>query len=259
MFHHNLSIMLRSVKVFLALFALMLSSDSFSQIQMSYDEFRNWVQSKSPAGFSATDFNDESGSYSAMLVKGTRLVTISLNDVEQLDDDLRPLKSTGKPVEYERNGHRCVFSGGEVKVLYVQLLAINATVMLGSMDPKITRADLEKMTDDMDINSLKPLVTSANSWPAEIPAALRLDADLISVEKLEASTEGYLYEYHVLVKNNEKLVPAIRKVASECGGDISMTQYQNFTMLCGVADTMEGLREMEANEPILFVYYKGAK
>lgn len=248
--------MLRSLKVILTLLVLTTGFTSYSQIQMSFDEFRNWLQSKKPAGYSATDFNDENGSYSAMLVKGTRLVSISLSDVEQLDDDLRPLKSTGKPVEYERNGHRCVFSGGEVKVLYVQLLAINATVMLGSMDPKITRAELEKMTDDLGVDYLKPVVSSANSWPAEIPAALRLDADLISVKKMEASTEGYLYEYHVLIKNNEKLVPAIRKVISECGGDISMTQYQNFTMLCGVTDTMEGLREMEANEPILFVYYK---
>lgn len=251
--------MLKSLKLLLAFSVFMIANSAFSQIQMSYEEFRNWLQTKSPAGYSATDFNDESGSYSAMLVKGNQLVTISLNDVEQLDDDLTPLRSTGKPVQYERNGHRCVFSGGEVKVLYVQLLAINATVILGSMDPKITRPELEKMADALDIDNLKPVITTANSWPAEIPAALRLDADVISVEKQEASTEGYLYEYHVMVKNNEKLVPAIRKVISECGGDISMTQFQNFTMLCGMADTMEGLKQMEASEPILFVYYKAAK
>jgi len=250
--------MLKSFKVLLVFVALLLANDSFSQIQMSFDEFRNWIRSKTPSGYSASDFNDESGSYSAMLVKGTRLVTISLNDVEQLEDDLTPLKSTGKPVEYERNGNRCVYSGGEVNVLYIQLLPINATFILGSMDPKMTRAELEKLADALDIYNLKPVVTTGNSWPAEIPANLRLDADLISVEKKAASTEGYAYEYHVMVKNNEKLVPAIRKVVSVCGGDISMIQHQNFTMLCGVADTMEGLKAMKANEPILFVYYKSA-
>jgi len=75
---------------------------------------------------------------------------------------------------------------------------------------------------------------------------------------MEASTEGYAYEYQVKVKNNEKLVPAIRKVVSVCGGDISMIQCQNFTMLCGMTDTMEGLKTLKPNEPVFFVYYKSA-
>lgn len=248
--------MLKLNRVFLALLTTMLSTSSYSQIQMSFDEFQAWLQSASHSGFQTTDFNNEGASYSAMMIKGKILVTISLYDAGQPDDDLAPLKSTGNPVEYERNGHRCIYSGGDVNVLHIQLLPINATLILGSMDPGMSRTELEKLADALNINDLKPVVTSANSWPAEIPPNLRLDADLISVEKKEASTEGYAYEYHVKVKNNEKLVPAIQKVVSDCGGDISMIQCRNFTMLCGMTDTMEGLKALKANEPVFFVYYK---
>jgi len=88
---------------------------------------------------------------------------------------------------------------------------------------------------------------------------MRLEADLISVEKLEATTEGYQYEYHVRVKNNDLLIPAIRKVTSTCGGDISMIEHKNFTLICGDTDSIEGLKSMKTEQSILFIYYKSSR
>jgi len=146
--------MFKSQRLLFTVFAILLATASYSQIQMTFDEFRNWLQTKAPSGYSVSDFNDEGSSYSAMLVKGSLLVTVSLNDVEQLDDDLRPLKSTGKPVEYSRNGNRYVFSQGEISVLYIQILTINGTLILGTTNPKMTRADLELLADDLGIANL---------------------------------------------------------------------------------------------------------
>lgn len=243
----------------LILIAVLFSSSAFSQIQLSFSEFTNWIQQKAPSGYSATDFNDETGSYSAMLVKGDILVTVSLNDIQQLDDDLRPLKSTSKTVEYERNGIRSLYAEGSVRILYLQLPTINATLILGTGNPNIKKAELEKISDALGVVNIKPVKSVANSWPAEIPLQLRLETDLISIQKMEASTEGYAYEYHVKVKNDQNLIPAINKVTNTCGGDISMTNYKNFTLICGDTDSMEGLRSIKLGETVVFIYYKSEK
>lgn len=250
---------MKTIRQVLILIALLFSTTAFSQIQLSFIEFKNWIQQKAPTGYTATDFNDETGSYSAMLVKGDILVTVSLNDIQQLDDDLRPLRSTSKPIEYERNGIRSLYAEGSVRMLYLQLPSINATLILGTANANLKKADLEKISDALGASNIQPVKSASNSWPSEIPSQLRLETDLISIQKMEASTEGYEYEYHVKVKNDKNLIPAINKVTNVCGGDLSMTKFKNFTLICADTDSMDGLQSIKAGETVVFIYYKSIK
>jgi hypothetical protein len=136
----------------------------------------------------------------------------------------------------------------------VELIALNACLTVTAKKP-LDQSLLDKITESLTLTSWKS--PEGITWPAEIPANQRIQGMIRSIEKQEASTEGYAYEYHVVAAWNKTLVESVEKILTQYSGGLDVTNMGTFTFICSSTDSFDFLKTgFKEGEEVQFIYYR---
>lgn len=239
-------------KLLLVLVAfLVLCSSSFAKQSLDFKDFDAWMKNVKLPGYSLLSTEIDDSEYTAMFANGSKMLQIRLGDAKHFDE-----KYPGMEAPYTRNGIQLKYLNfQEMCGMYANLPQFNASMYLGGTE-KLSKAELEKLIDALKISSVKPSAANSVGVPAEIPTDERLEGTVASVEKKEASTDGYQYEYHVKYRKSKELASNLRKLCSKWKGSIDACTMKQFTLICGETDSIDSLEAMADGTEVNFIYYK---
>ena len=223
---------------------------------ISSDDFQANIKNKAPLGYANVSIEIDDDSYVAMYKKASDFLFVRLYKLDHFNQHKTFSKnSTQLSGIYQlENCNAVYFQKDGVSILYLELLAINASVEVSAKKP-LSKTDMEKIIAELGVITWKN--SNKASWPSEITIAQQLEGVLISIEKQNPSTDGYIYEYHVKVQYSQKLVQSVERILAKYGGSIDAVDMEKFTFICASTDSMNALKkEFKEGEIIDFIYYR---
>ena len=114
---------------------------------------------------------------------------------------------------------------------------------------------MEKIIAELGIIKWKN--SNKANWPSEISIAQQIEGVVISIEKKDPSTDGYIYEYYVKVQYSQKVVQSVERILAKYGGSIDAVDMDKFTFICASTDSIDALKkEFKDGSEVNFIYYK---
>jgi len=227
-----------------------------SSFLISSDEFQANTKTKTPLGYSNVSIEIDENEFTAMYKKASDFVILRLFNLEHFNQHKTFSKnSTQHSGIYQlENCNAVYFQKDGVAVLYLELLALNASIELTAKKP-LSKAEMENILAIIGVVNWKN--TNKATWPAEISLAQQIEGVIISIEKKDPSTDGYIYEYHVKVQYSQKLVQSVERILAKYGGSIDAIDMDRFSFICASTDSMEMLKTgFKEGEEISFIYYR---
>ena len=252
LFLNKFVIKMKKLLVFFLLFSFSLFAENLRTI--SFAEFDSLVKKFKFENFTFLESEESESYYHAAFVDMKTKNSLFIN-VYNFSDFTDPLSPNGKvdnlkEFEYKSNKAK-YFTFNNSSLMRILAMNINSSIEI-VMTPIAPKESFEKI---LDLTNLLNFNQQANAYPAEIPAEVQIDGQIKSIEKLEASTEGYKYEYHISIVKSERMVKSLKKILKQTSSSIDMIDYKNVTVLCGITDSMAELEKMRDGDIINFVYY----
>lgn len=223
---------------------------------ISSDDFKANTKTKAPLGYANVSIEIDDDSFVAMYKKASDFLFVRLYTLDHFNQHKTFSKnSTQHTGIYQlENCNAVYFQKDGVSILYLELLTINASVEVSAKKP-LSKTDMEKIIAELGV--VKWGNSNKAAWPNEISASQQIDGVLISIEKQNPSTDGYIYEYHVKVQYSQKLVQSVERILAKYGGNIDVVNMDKFTFICASTDSMDALKkEFKEGEIIDFIYYR---
>lgn len=223
---------------------------------ISSDDFQANTKTKAPLGYTNVSTEIGEDEYMTMYKKSSDFVILRLFNLDHFNQHKTFSKnSTQLSGIYQfENCNAVYFQKDGVSMLYLELLSLNASIELTSKKP-LSKTDMEKIITELGV--VKWGNSNKAAWPNEISASQQIDGVIISIEKQNPSTDGYIYEYHVKVQYSQKLVQSVERILAKYGGNIDVVNMDKFTFICASTDSMDALKkEFKDGEIIDFIYYR---
>lgn len=220
------------------------------------DDFQANTKGKSPLGYANVSIEIGEDEFMAMYKKASDFVILRLFNLEHFNQHKTFSKnSTQHSGIYQlENCNAVYFQKDGVSILYLELLGINGSVELTAKKP-LSKADMEKIIADLGVVKWKN--SNKANWPSEITVDQQLEGVIISIEKKDPSTDGYIYEYHVKMQYSQKVVQSVERILAKYGGSIDAIDMDKFTFICASTDSMDALKKnFREGEMIDFIYYR---
>lgn len=224
------------------------------KFMMTSAEFENNMKSKSPLGYTYGDVEIGENEYVATFQKNSDFILVRLKDLRYFSQYKTFSKTATQNSGLYQYQHcnAAYFQSMGISMLYLELFPINGSIEISAKKP-LSKAEMEKIVDELDLAKWE----NTTHWPTEITSDNQLDGVLLSVEKKEASTEGFAYEYHVKIQYSQKLIQSVERIIAKYGGEIDLVRMGNFIFICAVADNMESLKKgFKEGESVDFIYYR---
>lgn len=217
-------------------------------------EFETNMKTKSPLGYTYGDVEIGENEFVATFQKNSDFIIVRLKDLRffsQYKTFSKTATQNSGLYQYQ-NCNVAYFQSMGVSMLYLELFPINGAIEISAKKP-LSKAEMEKIVDELALAKWE----NATRWPTEITPENQLDGVLLSVEKKEASTEGFAYEYHVKVQYSQKLIASVERIIAKYGGGLDVINMDKFTFICSVTDSMDSLKkDFKEGVEIEFVYYR---
>lgn len=234
-------------------------SIGFAQAQkpkfmMTSAEFESNMKTKSPLGYAYGGVEIGENEFVATFQKNSDFILVRLKDLRYFSQykTFSKTATQNSGLYQYQNCNVANFQSMGLSMLYLELLPINGSIEISAKKP-LSKAEMEKIVDELGVAKWE----NTTHWPSEITSDNQLDGVLLSLEKKEASTEGFAYEYHVKVQYSQKLIASVERIIAKYGGGIDLVRMGNFIFICGVADTMESLKKgFKEGESVEFIYYR---
>jgi hypothetical protein len=223
---------------------------------ISSDDFQANTKGKSPLGYTNVSTEIGEDEYMTMYKKASDFVILRLFNLEHFNQHKTFSKnSTQNSGIYQlENCNAVYFQKDGVSILFLELLAINASVEL-SAKKILSKTDMEKIITELGV--VKWGNSNKANWPSEITVPQQIEGVIISIEKKDPSTDGYIYEYHIKVQYSQKLIQSIDRILAKYGGGIDLVNMDKFTFICASTDSMDALKkEFKEGSEVNFIYYK---
>ena len=223
---------------------------------VSSNDFQTNTKLKSPLGYANVSIEINDNEFVAMYKKASDFVILRLYDIDHFNQYKTFSKGSTQlsgVYQYE-NCNAVYFQKDGVSILYLELLAINGSIELTAKKP-LSKAEMEKVIAELGVVKW----SSANkvAWPSEISAAQQIDGVMLSIEKRDPSTDGYIYEYHVKMQYSQKVVQSVERILAKYGGSIDAINMDKFTFICASTDSMDAFKkEFKEGTEIDFIYYR---
>lgn len=237
----------------LLVIALVLASfaASFAETAIGFEGFQSWMRRVSVPGYSYGATEKDGNEFTAMFTSGSKILQIRFGESKLFNE-----KAEGMEAPYTRNGLKLKYINNKlISGIYADVPELKASLFIASSE-NTSKSEYEKIIDALKISSVKPSAANSVGMPAEIPTDERLEGSVASVEKKEASTEGYRYEYHVKYRKSKDLASSLRKLCSKWKGSIDVCTMKQFTLVCGETDSIDALEAMADGTEVNFIYYK---
>lgn len=221
---------------------------------ISFAEFDSKVKNIKFDNFTFLESEESESYYQAAFVDMKTKKSLFIN-VYNFSDFTDPLSPTGKVEnlkEYEYKSNKTkYFTFNNNSLLRILAMNINSSIeiIISSIVEK------EKLEKFLDLTDLLNFNQQSSAFPAEIPSELHIDAQIKSIEKMDASTDGYKYEYHITFVKSERLIKSINKILKQTSSGIDLINFKNVTLICGMTDSMEELEKMRDGDIVNFIYY----
>jgi hypothetical protein len=207
-------------------------------------------------GYTNVSIEIDENEYMAMYKKASDFVILRLFDLNHFNQHKTFSKGSAQlsgVYQYE-NCNAVYFQKDGVAVLYLELLAINASIELTAKKP-LSKVEMENILAVIDVVNWKS--SNKATWPSEISAAQQIEGVILSIEKRDPSTDGYAYEYHVKMQYSQKLVQSVERILAKYGGSIDAIDMDKFTFICASTDSMETLKTgFKEGAEVNFIYYR---
>jgi hypothetical protein len=223
---------------------------------ISSDDFQANTKGKSPLGYANVSLEIGEDEFMAMYKKASDFVILRLFNLEHFNQHKTFSKnSTQHSGIYQlENCNAVYFQKDGVSILYLELLGINASVEVSAKKP-LSKIDMEKIIAELGVIKWKN--SNKANWPSEISVAQQIEGVIMSIEKKDPSTDGFIYEYHVKVQYSQKLIQSIEHILAKYGGGIDLVNMDKFTFICASTDSMDALKkEFKEGSEVNFIYYK---
>ncbi len=223
---------------------------------ISSGEFQANTKTKAPLGYANVSTEIDESEYMTMYKKSSDFVILRLFDLDHFNQHKIFSKGSSQHsgvYQYE-NCNAVYFQKDGVSILYLELLAINGSIELTAKKP-LSKAEMAKVIAELGVVKW----SSANkvAWPSEISAAQQIDGVMLSIEKRDPSTDGYIYEYHVKMQYSQKVVQSVERILAKYGGSIDAINMDKFTFICASTDSMDAFKkEFKEGTEIDFIYYR---
>lgn len=227
-----------------------------SPFLISKADFEIAAKSKTPMGYANVSIEMGADEYTAMYKKSADFVVLRMLNLNSFSQHKTFSKnSTQHTGIYQlENCNAVYFQKDGVSILYLELLGINASIELTAKKP-LSKVEMEQIIADLGVTKWGS--TNKMAWPAEISAAQQLDGVILSIEKQDPSTEGFIYEYHVKAQYSQKLVQSVERILAKYGGGIDLVNMDKFTFICSSTDSMEAFKkEFKEGAEVDFIYYR---
>jgi hypothetical protein len=227
-----------------------------SSFLISSDDFQTYTKSKAPLGYTNANIEINENEFVSMYRKASDFVILRLFEINHFNQYKTFSKSSTQlsGVYQYGNCNAVYFQKDGVSVLYLELLAINASIELTAKKP-LSKAEMEKIIAELGVTKWGN--SNKVAWPAEISATQQIDGVLLSLEKKDSSTDGYIYEYHVKVQFSQKLVQSVERILAKYGGSIDSIDMDKFSFICASTDSMEMLKTgFKEGVEVDFIYYR---
>ncbi len=250
---------MKLIKKSLIITLIITTNSIFAQTEklITFDDFKTWMSSINFDGHQyvteGTAIDERSFVAYFANLKDQSVIQVQASDVSS--DFERIAGNTAKIYQYKGYKTALNNASGMATAISLDVKPLNLWFTIGVMGSK-NQAYMESLVDKSKILTIKPSKMENNiQWPQDINADERLLADIKSIKKETASTDGYKYEYHVRVIKNEKLLPAIDKIVAQFGGDLTLVNMANKDFICSSTDSYEALKTMKDGEVVNFIYY----
>lgn len=223
---------------------------------LTSDDFQIKTKAKAPLGYANVSIEINENEFVAMYKKASDFIILRLFDLDHFSQHKTFSKnSTQHTGIYQlENCNAVYFQKDGVSILYLELLGINGSVELTAKKP-LSKVEMEKIIADLNVVNWSSSTKVA--WPSEISAAQQVDGVMLSIEKKDPSTEGYVYEYHVKVQYSQKLVQSVERILAKYGGSIDAIDMDKFTFICASTDSMDTLKKgFKEGVEVDFIYYR---
>lgn len=235
--------------------------------KIKFSTFQTWAQSQNIAGYSYAESAQEGDAeygeevtYRAEYKSQDGGMAVNLASLASFSSYTMMTKKEGAEI-FKINNYDAVYIPMEAQYssafFVVKIPEIFATVTIMAM-PLKSKTEMETIFKSLKISDLIGTSTEQTAaWADEIPQDARINADIISINKKNASTDGVAYEYEVKVVMNDKLVKELERIMSKYNGSLTITNADNFMIVCADAESIEDLKNYKKNgDPVSFIYYK---
>jgi len=236
--------------------SVILTQAQNNSILLTPDEFESRMQAARPGGYGFGGIELDENELSALFFKGEDVINIRIMGLSHFGDYVVfSKKAQKKSGEYSlQNCRAYYFSDAEYSTLYLELIPQNACLTLTAKKP-LDQNSCDKLVESLNLGNWK--APAGINWPAEILPAQRIQGMIRSIEKQDASTEGYAYEYHVVVSWNKTLVESVGKILTQYNGGLDVTDMDKFTFICSSTDSFDFLKTgFREGEEVRFIYYR---
>lgn len=223
---------------------------------ISSDDFKANIKNKAPLGYANVNIEIDEDAFVSMYKKASDFLFLRLYNLDHFNQHKTFSKnSTQHSGIYQlENCNAVYFQKDGVSILYLELMDINASVEVSAKKP-LSKTDMEKIIAELGVVKWKN--SNKANWPSEITVAQQLEGVIISIEKKDPSTDGYIYEYHVKMQYSQKVVQSVERILAKYGGSIDAIDMDKFTFICASTDSMDALKKnFREGEMIDFIYYR---
>jgi hypothetical protein len=223
---------------------------------ISSDDFQSNTKGKTLLGFANVSSEIGEDEFMAMYKKASDFVILRLFNLDHFNQHKTFSKnSTQHSGIYQlENCNAVYFQKDGVAVFYLELLGLNASIELTAKKP-LSKIDMEKIIAELGVVKWKN--SNKANWPSEISVAQQIEGVIMSIEKKDPSTDGYIYEYHVKVQYSQKLIQSIERILAKYGGSIDLVNMDKFTFICASTDSMDAFKkEFKEGAEVDFIYYR---
>lgn len=223
---------------------------------ISSDDFQANTKTKAPLGYANVSTEIGESEYMTMYKKSSDFVILRLFDLDHFNQHKTFSKnSTQHTGIYQlENCNAVYFQKDGVSILYLELLGINGSIELTAKKP-LSKAEMENILAVIGVVNWKS--SNKATWPTEISATQQIEGVILSIEKMDPSTDGFIYEYHVKVQYSQKLVQSVERILAKYGGGIDLVNMDKFTFICASTDSMETFKTgLKEGVEVDFIYYR---
>ncbi len=243
---------MKKLVLFFLIFGISLFAENVRTI--SFDEFDSFMKKIKYENFTFLESENSESYYQAAFVdmKTKKSLFINVYNFSNFTDPLSPTGKVDNLKDYEFKSNKAKFFTFNNNSL-LRLLAMNINSSIEIIISSIV--EKEKLEKFLDLTNLLNFNQQSSSFPAEIPINVQIDAQIKSIEKLDASTEGYRYEYHIYFVKSERLIKSLKRITKETSSSIDLINFKNGTLICSYTDSMEELEKVRDGDIVNFIYY----